>query len=66
MRLDVGVLGAEQLAGERRSFALDDVDVVAAGVEAVPGIALGVLVGEQVAVGQLDGERAEVLAGDEL
>ena len=66
MRLHVGVLGAEELARLLGGQALDGVDVVAAGVEAVVRVAFGVLVGEQVAHRQLGGQRRVVLAGDEL
>ena len=66
MRLHVHVLGAEQLAAQVGAFGLDRVDVVATGVESVSGIPLGVLVGEEIALGELHGERAEILAGDQL
>jgi hypothetical protein len=64
--LHVHVLGAEQLAAEVGGLTLDRVDVVAPGVEAVPRIPLGVLVGQQVALRQLHRDGAEVLAGDQL
>ena len=66
VRLGVGVLGAEELAGPRIGQVLDRVDVVAAGVEPVVGDALGVLVGQQVAHRALRGQRRVVLAGDQL
>ena len=44
--LHVGVLGAEQLLDAVDGQLLDDVDVLAAAVVALAGIALGVLVGE--------------------
>ena len=66
MRLGVGVLGAEQLAGPGVGQVLDGVDVVAAGVEPAVRDALGVLVGQQVAHGALHGQRRVVLAGDQL
>ena len=47
VRLHVGVLRAEELARPcSRADVLDDVDVFAAAVEALAGIALGILVGE--------------------
>ena len=66
MGLDVGVLGAEEVLGKLDGASLDGVDVVAPGVEAVVGVALGVLVGEEVAHGELDGEGGVVLRGDHL
>lgn len=66
VRLDVGVRRGEQLARQRPGVRLDGVHVVAAGVEPVTAGALGVLVGQQVAVGQLHSERAVVLTRDEL
>ena len=64
--LHIGVVCAEELAGQVGREALDGVDVVASGVEAVVRDALGVLVGEQVALGELHGQRGVVLAGDHL
>ena len=64
--LDVGVLGAEERLRQLDGARLDGVDVVAAGVEAVAGRALGVLIAEPVAHREEDGGRGEVLAGDEL
>ena len=46
VRLDVGVLGAEQLLGAVDRELLGDVDLLAAAVVAAAGVALGVLVGE--------------------
>ena len=66
VRLGVGVLGAEQLAGVLGGERLDGVDVLAAGVEAVPDGALGVLVGQPGAHGQQHGGRGVVLRGDQL
>src|SRR5205809_7584699 len=64
--LDVGVLGAEERLRQLDGARFDGVDVVAAGVEAVAGRALGVLIAEPVAHREEDGGRGEVLAGDEL
>ena len=46
VRLHVGVFGAEQLLGAVDGELLGDVDVLAAAVVALAGIAFGVLVGE--------------------
>ena len=64
--LDVGVVAAEQALGQLDGAALDGVDVLAAGVEAVAGRALGVLVRQPVAHGQQGRRGGEVLAGDQL
>ncbi len=66
VRLRVGVLGTEQLAGVLGGERLDGVDVLAAGVEAVTDRALGVLVAEPGAHGEQHGRRGVVLAGDQL
>ena len=66
MRLDVGVLGPEEVFGKLDCPSLDGVDVVASGIEAVVGVALGVLVREEVGHGELDGEGGVVLRGDHL
>ena len=64
--LDVGVLGAEQLARAPAGDVLHDVHVLAAAVIALAGVALGVLVGEIAAHGLHDRRRGEVLAGYQL
>ena len=66
MGLEVRVRGAEERLRELDGARLDGVHVVAAGVEAVAGRALGVLIAEPVAHREEDGGRGEVLAGDEL
>ena len=66
VRLSVGVLGAEQLPRVLRRDRLDRVDVLAAGVEAVPDGALGVLVAQPGTHGHQHGQRSVVLAGDQL
>ena len=66
VRLDVGVLRTEEVPGKLDGASLDGVDVLAPGVEAVVGVALGVLIGEEVAHGELDGEGGVVLRGDHL
>ena len=50
VRLDVGVLGAEQRLGAVDRELLDDVDVLAAAVVALARVALGVLVGQHGAL----------------
>ena len=64
VRLDVGVLGAEELLGAVDGELLDDVDVLAAAVVALAGIALGVLVRQHAADGLHHGRAGVVLAGD--
>lgn len=66
VRLGVGVLGAEELAGVLGGEGLDGVDVAAAGVEAAADGALGVLVAEPVAHGQQGGRGGVVLRRDQL
>ena len=60
MRLDVGVLGAEQLLGAIDRELLGDVDELAAAVVALARIAFGVLVGELRALRRED-RRARVV-----
>ncbi len=66
VRLDVGVLGAEQPLGAVNGDPLGDVDDLAAAVVPGAGIALGVLVGERRAERGQHGRRGEVLGGDQL
>ncbi len=66
VRLHVGVLGTEQLLGALPGELLSDVDLLAAAVVPLPGVALGVLVGQHAALGLQDRARGEVLAGDHL
>ena len=66
VRLDVGVLGAEQLLGAVDRELLGDVDPLAAAVVAAAGIALGVLVGQHRALAFEHRPRHEVLGGDHL
>ena len=66
MRLDVGVLGAEERFRARDGRALDDIDELAAAVVASAGIAFRVLVGQHRAGRFEDGAADEVLGGDEL
>jgi hypothetical protein len=66
VRLDVGVLGPEQLLGTVDRELLDDVDVLAAAVVAPSRVALRVLVGEHRALRLEDGLGDEVLRGDHL
>lgn len=66
MRLDIGVLGAEELFGAFAGEVFDDVHVLAAAVITFAGVTFGVLVGEDAAGGLEDGFGGEVFAGDEL
>ncbi len=66
VRLDVRGLGAEERLDAVDRDLLDHVDVLAAAVVAAPGVALGVLVGENGALGLHDRRRGEVLRGDHL
>ena len=66
VRLRVGVRRPEQLARVLGGHALDGVDVLAAGVEAVADRALGVLVREPGAHGQEHRRGRVVLARDQL
>ena len=66
MGLHVGEVRAEQLAGALAREVLHEVDLLAAAVVALAGIALGVLVREHAAHGFHDGGRREVLRSDEL
>ena len=64
VRLDVGVFGAEELLDAVDRELLGDVDVFAAAVVAAAGVALGVFVGQDRALGFHHGARGEVLGGD--
>jgi hypothetical protein len=55
VRLDVGVLGAEERFGVVGSQRLDPVNHLASGIEAMAGDALGVLVGKPVTHGEQHG-----------
>ena len=66
VRLDVGVLGPEQLLGAVDRELLGDVDVLAAAVVALARVALGVLVGQHRALALEHRLRHEVLRGDHL
>ena len=66
MRLHIGVLRAEELAGALAGNLLHDVHVLAAAVIALAGVALGVFVGEMAADSLHDGRGGKVLAGYEL
>ena len=66
MRLDVRVLGAEELLGAVDRELLGDVDPLAAAVVALAGQPLGVLVREHGAGRLEDRARDEVLRGDHL
>ena len=66
MGLHVGVVGPEEGGGTVPGQVLDLVDDLVAAVVALPGVALGVLVGEHRTGGGQHGGRGEVLRGDEL
>jgi hypothetical protein len=67
VRLHVDVLGArEERDGALLRQRLGDVDILAAAVVALPGQALGVLVGEPRALRLEDRAERVVLAGDQL
>ena len=66
VRLDVGVLGAEELLGALAGEVLDHVGEFASAVVALAGIAFGILVGEDRAGGFEHGLADKVLRGDQL
>ena len=66
VRLDVGVVGAEQLLGAVDGKLLDLVHPLAAAVVAVPRVALGVLVGQHRADRLQHRRPGEVLRRDQL
>ncbi len=66
MRLDVGIVRAEQLLGPRHREILRLVDEFAATVIALPGIALGVLVGQHRALRLENARAGVVLRRDQL
>ena len=66
MGLHIGEGAVEQALGPVDGELLDHVDVLAAAVIALAGIAFGVFVGEQRAGGVEHGLRDDVLGGDQL
>ena len=64
--LHVCVICAKNIHSQGCRQAFDGVDVVAAGVEAVEGVALGVLVCKQVRLCKLNRQGRKILAGDHL
>ncbi len=66
VRLDVGVLGAEERLGPFDGETLDLVNDLAALVVAATRVALGILVREDRSDRLHHGDRGEVLRGDEL
>ncbi|MCY1554788.1 hypothetical protein D9M68_913890 [compost metagenome] len=66
MRLDVGVVGAEQLLGPVYCKLLDDIHMLAATVVALARITFGVLVGQLGALGLHHLRAGVVLRGDQL
>jgi hypothetical protein len=66
MRLNVGVLGAEELPGSIARQILDHIGELAAAVVALTRITFGVFVGEDAAGGFEHRFGSEILAGDEF
>src|SRR5262249_41145603 len=66
MRLDISVLGAEELLGALNGQALGLIYELAAAIVALAGQALGVLVGHDVGRCLGDGGADVVLGGDQL
>ncbi len=66
MRLNVGMLGAEELLGAIASQVLDDVNEFAAAVIALAGITFRVFIREDAAGGLQNRFRSEVFAGDQF
>ena len=66
MRLNIGVLRAEELLGPLDGERLDLVDILAAAVIARAGIALGILVGQVTSHGLKHSLTDKVLRGDQL
>ena len=66
VRLDVGVLGAEERLGALDGQRLGDVDELAAAVVAASRIAFRVLVGEDRPGGLEHGRADEILRGNQL
>ena len=64
--LHVGEVGAEQLLGALDGERFGDVDVLAAAIVALAGIALGVLVGHDRALRLEHGAGDDVLGRDQL
>ena len=64
--LDVDMLGAEDAFGALNGQALDDVHIFATAVPAFAGIAFGVFIGQDRALGFHDGRADKVLAGDQF
>ncbi|MOA06780.1 hypothetical protein D3C78_1264410 [compost metagenome] len=66
MRLNVGVVGAEQLLGAVDGQLLDHVDVLATTVVTLARVAFGVLVGQDRTLGFHDGWAGVVFRSDQL
>ena len=66
MRLDVGVVGAEQLLGAVDGQLLNDVDVFATAVVTLAWVAFGVLVGQHRTLGFHHRWAGVVFRGDQL
>ena len=66
VRLDVDVLGPKELFGSVDRQLLDLVDDLAPAVPAAPRVSLGILVGEDAALGLEDRRVGEVFRGDQF
>ncbi len=66
VRLDVGVLGAEDFLRAVDGELFDDIDVFAAAIPAFAGVAFGVFVSEQRSLRLHHGGRGEVFRSDQL
>ncbi|MCY1452899.1 hypothetical protein D9M71_698580 [compost metagenome] len=66
MRLDVGVIGAEQLFGAVDGQLLDHVDMLATAVVTLARITFGILVGQAAALGLHHTFAGVVLRGDQF
>ena len=64
MRLDVGVLGPENLLGPLAGQFLGDVDELATAIVAMTGIALGIFIGKHAAHGLHHRGAGVVFRGD--
>jgi hypothetical protein len=64
--LDVGVLGAEELASSLTGDIFHNVNAIATAVVAFGGVALSVFIGEDAAGSQENGLGDDIFRGDEL
>ena len=66
VRLHIRVIRAEKFFGFPRRAGLDRIDIFAAAVITVFGIAFGILIGEEISHRRLHGERTVIFACDEF